>query len=61
MGEEAATKALSMPDRPISFIPTKAGEVIRIGPVICRIMEDGSNTGMTPPRQCHEYRGDSKG
>uniref|UniRef100_A0A8H7MYF6 Cupin type-2 domain-containing protein n=1 Tax=Bionectria ochroleuca TaxID=29856 RepID=A0A8H7MYF6_BIOOC len=44
MDEEAAIKALSMPDRPISFVPTRAGEIIRIGPVVCRIMEDGSNT-----------------
>lgn len=49
MDEEAAIKALAMPDRSISFVPTKAGEIIRIGPVICRIMEDGSNTSIIIP------------
>jgi mannose-6-phosphate isomerase-like protein (cupin superfamily) len=44
MDEQAAVKALPMPRRPIAFTPAKAGEIIRIGPIQCRIMEDGSNT-----------------
>ncbi|KAF4468111.1 hypothetical protein FALBO_5007 [Fusarium albosuccineum] len=44
MDEEAAMRALATPDRPISFVPAKAGDIIRIGPNICRVLEDGSNT-----------------
>ncbi|KAI8677586.1 hypothetical protein LRP88_12487 [Fusarium phalaenopsidis] len=44
MDEEAAMKAMATPDRPISFVPAKAGDIIRIGPIICRVLEDGSNT-----------------
>lgn len=36
---------IPIPDVGINFIPAKAGEVIQLGPLTCRIMEDGSNTG----------------
>ena len=36
---------IPIPDVPINFVPAKAGEVIKLGQLTCRIMEDGSNTG----------------
>lgn len=37
---------MEIPDRPPSFVPAKAGEVISLGSALkLRIMEDGSNTG----------------
>lgn len=36
---------VSNPNVPVRFVPVKAGEVLQVGPVTCRIQEDGSNTG----------------
>ncbi len=36
---------IPIPEVPLSFVPVKAGEVLHLGPLTCRIMEDGSNTG----------------
>ncbi len=46
MQEEDVFKAMTkMPRRPINFVPAQAGEVLKLGPIKCRIMEDGSRTG----------------
>ncbi|KAI9702238.1 MAG: hypothetical protein M1820_006170 [Bogoriella megaspora] len=37
---------IPVPDVPINFVPAKAGEIITIGTLKMRIMEDGSNTGL---------------
>lgn len=37
---------IPIPELDINFVPAKAGEVIRLGPLTCRIMEDGSKTGI---------------
>jgi hypothetical protein len=34
-----------MPTVPVSFVPAKAGEIIKLGPITCRVLEDGSRTG----------------
>ena len=36
---------IPIPDRPLNFVPAKAGEVIHLGQITCRILEDGSRTG----------------
>jgi hypothetical protein len=36
---------ISTPDRPLNFVPVKAGEIIHLGQISCRILEDGSRTG----------------
>jgi predicted nucleic acid binding AN1-type Zn finger protein len=36
---------LAVPDRDIKFVAVKAGEVLKLGPITCRVLEDGSNTG----------------
>lgn len=36
---------IKIPDRPLNFVPAKAGETIYLGQITCRILEDGSNTG----------------
>ena len=43
---------IKIPDRPLNFVPAKAGETIHLGQITCRILEDGSRTGMTPMRLC---------
>lgn len=35
---------IKIPDRPLNFVPAKAGETIYLGQITCRILEDGSNT-----------------
>ncbi|EME85403.1 uncharacterized protein MYCFIDRAFT_210224 [Pseudocercospora fijiensis CIRAD86] len=35
---------VSVPDRDIEFVEAKAGEVLKLGPLTCRILEDGSHT-----------------
>ncbi|QIW96424.1 hypothetical protein AMS68_001942 [Peltaster fructicola] len=35
---------LPIPDAPLSFVPVKAGEVLRLGQVTVRVLEDGSHT-----------------
>lgn len=37
---------VSVPDKDIHFVEAKAGETFKLGPITCRVMEDGSNTGM---------------
>jgi len=57
-----------MPTVPVSFVPAKAGEIIKLGPITCRVLEDGSRTdnrigvaeftlpprSMGPPAHWHE-------
>jgi hypothetical protein len=38
-----------IPDEKINFVPIKAGETFKLGPMTCRIMEDGSRTGRLLP------------
>ncbi|KAL5116104.1 hypothetical protein ACEQ8H_006000 [Pleosporales sp. CAS-2024a] len=46
MDDEArqALASMEMPRRPINFVPATSGEVLQLGPITCRIMEDGSRT-----------------
>ncbi|KAL9077931.1 MAG: hypothetical protein Q9157_003138 [Trypethelium eluteriae] len=37
---------LPVPDVPLNFVPAKEGEVLKIGPMTLRIMEDGSRTDL---------------
>ncbi|OCK84256.1 hypothetical protein K432DRAFT_414121 [Lepidopterella palustris CBS 459.81] len=37
-------KLMGMPNVPINFVPAKAGEILKLGHITCRIMEDGSRT-----------------
>jgi mannose-6-phosphate isomerase-like protein (cupin superfamily) len=48
MDDEArqALANMKMPRRPINFVPAKEGEILKLGHITCRIMEDGSRTGM---------------
>lgn len=39
---------MEVPNRPLSFVPAKAGDIIAIGSMKLRVMEDGSNTDMIP-------------
>jgi hypothetical protein len=34
-----------MPTVPVNFVPAKAGEIIKLGKITCRVMEDGSRSG----------------
>jgi hypothetical protein len=34
-----------MPTVPVNFVPAKAGEIIKLGAITCRVMEDGSRSG----------------
>jgi hypothetical protein len=47
MDDEArhALATMKMPRRPINFVPGKSGEILKLGHITCRIMEDGSRTG----------------
>lgn len=47
MDDEArqALANMEMPRRPVNFVPAKSGEILKIGQLTCRIMEDGSHTG----------------
>jgi len=36
---------IKIPNRPLNFVPAKAGETIYLGQITCRILEDGSRTG----------------
>jgi hypothetical protein len=46
MDDEArqALASMKMPRRPINFVSAKSGEVLKLGQITCRIMEDGSRT-----------------
>ena len=37
---------LPIGDVAVNFVPAKAGEMLVLGPMQMRIMEDGSNTGI---------------
>jgi mannose-6-phosphate isomerase-like protein (cupin superfamily) len=47
MDDEArqALATMEMPRRSINFVPSTAGEILKLGHITCRIMEDGSRTG----------------
>lgn len=34
-----------MPTVNCNFVPAKAGDIIKLGPITCRVLEDGSRTG----------------
>ena len=38
-----------VPDVDIKFVPVKGGETFKLGPITCRVMEDGSRTGTRRP------------
>lgn len=40
---------MDIPDRPVRFVPCKAGDIITLGTMKLRVMEDGSNTGGVMP------------
>ncbi|KAF2241185.1 RmlC-like cupin [Trematosphaeria pertusa] len=46
MDDEArqALASMAMPKRPINYVPAKSGEILKLGHITCRIMEDGSRT-----------------
>ncbi|USP74728.1 hypothetical protein yc1106_02002 [Curvularia clavata] len=46
MDDEArqALATMKMPRRPINFVPATSGEILKLGHITCRIMEDGSRT-----------------
>ena len=46
MDDEArqAIASMPMPNRPINYVPAQAGEILKLGHVTCRILEDGSRT-----------------
>ena len=46
MDEEArlALSDMTTPNRPINFVSAKSGEILKLGHITCRIMEDGSRT-----------------
>lgn len=46
---EAILKSRQVPNVPVNFVPAKAGEIIKLGPIICRVLEDGSRTGHLNP------------
>ncbi|KAK4505188.1 hypothetical protein PRZ48_003151 [Zasmidium cellare] len=35
---------VSVPNVDINFVPVKGGETFKLGPITCRVLEDGSNT-----------------
>ncbi|KAK3938165.1 RmlC-like cupin domain-containing protein [Diplogelasinospora grovesii] len=44
MDEQTALKTMAIPERALNFVPAKAGEILQLGPITCRTMEDGTNT-----------------
>jgi len=36
---------VNVPSESVTFVPAKAGDIIKLGPITCRVMEDGSHTG----------------
>ncbi|GAD93874.1 hypothetical protein NECHADRAFT_41989 [Paecilomyces variotii No. 5] len=40
------SEIVPVPDRPVSFIPVKGGDTLKMGHLRLRVMEDGSNTDM---------------
>jgi len=41
---DAIIKSRQMPNVPVNFVPAQAGEIIKLGPITCRVLEDGSRT-----------------
>ncbi|MCJ1454355.1 hypothetical protein MMC28_004708 [Mycoblastus sanguinarius] len=48
--QEGVPSSLPVPQVPINFVPAKAGEQYKLGAMTIRIMEDGSHTGISAPR-----------
>jgi hypothetical protein len=46
MDDEArqALATMKMPRVPINHVPAQTGEILKLGHITCRIMEDGSRT-----------------
>jgi hypothetical protein len=40
-----AQQLMETPNVPLNFVPAKQGEVLHLGTIVIRIMEDGSRTG----------------
>ena len=36
---------VSVPQVEIQFVPVKGGDSFKLGPLTCRVLEDGSHTG----------------
>jgi hypothetical protein len=41
----AALKGIPKDHIPVNFVSAKAGDIIKLGGITCRVMEDGSRTG----------------
>ena len=41
---------VATPTVPINFVKAEAGEIIKLGKITLRVMEDGSRTGMLKDR-----------
>jgi hypothetical protein len=50
-----AQQLMETPSVPLNFVPAKEGEVLHLGTIIIRIMEDGSRTGTRPLFSLSEY------
>lgn len=42
---EGPPALLETPQEHINFVPAREGEIIKLGPLTLRVMEDGSRTG----------------
>ena len=47
--------AIGIPDEKVNFVPIHTGETFKLGPMTCRVMEDGSKTGGNFPILCIEH------
>jgi len=36
---------VQVPSVPVNFVPVKGGDIIKLGQITCRVLEDGSRTG----------------
>jgi hypothetical protein len=52
-----AQQLMETPSVPLNFVPAKEGEVLHLGTIIIRIMEDGSRTGkaLFSPSEYHLF------
>jgi len=41
----AALKGIPKDHVPVNFVAAKKGDIIKLGAITCRVMEDGSRTG----------------
>jgi hypothetical protein len=55
-----AQQLMETPNVPINFVPAKQGEVLHLGTIIIRIMEDGSRTGNVNPSPNPQHTHTSK-